>query len=350
MDTNSTLFNESISTENDSNGPVPLYLTYLQIFMQPILTPLVTIPAVMVIRIILKNAMLKTRNNIFLVNLLIADVCFALFRWLFNTTLTISYLLGFNITTINCTIYLVPMFGLLMATKLMFVPLSVDRFVHIAFPFSYKKIMTTKVIAITISSLWLLSILVSTVSVVNQPTRYFPLLGACRLESTSPLFQFFLTGLMIISAVLITITSIYLRYRIIKSNKFFHSVKRSAAEEQKSIKAGRLVEILQEQIKPTLSVFIAGGIDGLMNMLFVIIIVISSSLIDSSIVSFYVIQFILIPIQLCQSLSHILSYGLYNKEIRKRLLDNYCSRKCCRSTRSKVVTLNNQIKPIVNDI
>ena len=340
MDTNSTLFNESTCTGNDSNGPVPLYLTYFQLFIQSTLTPLVIIPAVMVIRIILKNAVLKTRNNIFLINLLIADVCTVLFRWLFNTTLMIPYLLGFNIT-INCTIYLVPMMSLLIATKLMFVPLSVDRFVHIAFPFSYKKIMTTKVIAITISSLWLLSIFVPTVSVVNQPTRYFPSLGTCRLENTSPLLRLFLTAPMIISVVLITITSIYLRYRIIKSNKFFHSVKRSAAKEQISIKAGRLVEILQEQIKPTLSVFIAGGIDGVMNMLFVIIIFISSFT-DSSIVSLYVMQFVLFPIQLCQSLSHILSYGLYNKEIRKRLLDNYCSRKCCRATRSKVVTLNRQ--------
>ena len=188
--------------------------------MQSILTPLVTIPAVMVIRIILKNAALKTKNNIFLVNLLIADICTVLFRWLLNTTLMIPYLLGFNIT-INCTIYLVPIMGLLMATKLMFVPLSVDRFIHIAFPFSYKRIMTTKVIATTISSLWLLSIFLPTVSVINQPTRYFPSLGTCRLENTNPLLQVFLTGPMIISTVVITITCIYLRYRIIKSNKFF---------------------------------------------------------------------------------------------------------------------------------
>ena len=341
MDANNTLFRGNTSIGSQSDGPVPLYLTYLKMFMLSILVPSVTIPAVMVIRIILKNAVLKTRNNIFLVNLLIADVCIALVRWLLNTTLMIPYLLGFNIT-INCTIYFVPMLGLVMATKLMFVPLSVDRFVHIAFPFSYKKIMTTKVIAITISSLWLLSIFVSTVSVVNQPpTTYIPSLGACRIESTSPLFHFILAGLVFISAVLNTITSIYLRYRIIKSNKFFHSVKRSAAEEQKSIKAGRLVEILQEQIRPTLSVFIAGGVDGVLNMIHVIIyFVVYFNFSNTG--TLYITHFLLIPIQLCQSLSHILSYGLYNKEIRKRLLDNYCSRKCCRSTRSKVVTLNRQ--------
>ena len=174
------------------------------------------------------------------------------------------------------------------------------------------------------------------------PTTYIPSLGACRLETINPLFQLILAGPVFISAVLITITCIYLRYRIIKSNKFFHSVKRSAAEEQKSIKAGRLVEILQEQIKPTLSVFIAGGVDGMLNVIHVIIYTVASFNVFSSTEVMYITLFILIPIQLCQSLSHVLSYGLYNKKIRERLLDNYCSRKCCRSTRSKVVTLNRQ--------
>ena len=340
MDTNSTLFRGNTSIGNQSNGPVPVYLTYLQIFMLSILAPSVTVPGLMVIRIILKNTVLKTRNNIFLVNLLVADVCTVLFQWLLNTTLMILYLLGLNIK-INCTIYLIPMMALAIASKIMFLPLSINRFIHVAFPFSYKSIMTTKVIATTICSLWLLSIFASTVLLVNRPTRYFPSFGICKPESTNPLLQLFLIGPMIMSAVLITFTSIYLRYRIIKSNKFFHSVKRSAAEEQKSIKAGRLVEILQEQIKPTLSVFIAGGVDGTLNMLFVIIFIIASSTVSTTI-SLYVLQFVLIPVQLCQSLSHILSYGLYNKEIRKRLFDNYCSSKCCSSTRSKVVFLNRQ--------
>ena len=167
MDANSTLFRGNTSIEKQADGPVPLYLTYLQMFMLSILVPSVTIPAVMVIRIILKNAALKTKNNIFLVNLLVADVCIALFRWLFNTTVMIPYLLGFNIT-INCSTYLALALSLVTATKLMFVPLSVDRFIHVVFPFSYKSIMRTKVIAITISSLWLLSIFVATLSVVNQ--------------------------------------------------------------------------------------------------------------------------------------------------------------------------------------
>ena len=163
--------------------------------------------------------------------------------------------------------------------------------------------MTNKVIAIVISSLWLFLLFVSLISLVNQPMDYFPSLGSCKPRIISSVLLSILIGSMIISIILITATSIYLRYRIIKSNKFFHSVKRSAAEEQKSIKAGRLVEILQEQIKPTLSVFIAGGVDGTLNMVFVIVFVIASFT-GSSTVFLYVIQFVLLPVQLCQSLNH----------------------------------------------
>ena len=47
----------------------------------------------------------------------------------------------------------------------------------------------------------------------------------------------------------------------------FHSVKRNAAQERKSIKAGRLLEILQEQVKPTLAVFRVDGIDVVLDIL-----------------------------------------------------------------------------------
>ena len=61
--------------------------------------------------------------------------------------------------------------------------------------------------------------------------------------------------------------AIYLSYKIIHSKKFFKSVKRSTAEEQKAVKVERLMEILQEQVKPIFTVFIAQGIDAVFNVL-----------------------------------------------------------------------------------
>ena len=69
---------------------------------------------------------------------------------------------------------------------------------------------------------------------------------------------------------IITGTCIYLRYKIITSKQFFNSVKKNTAEEQKAVKVGRLMEILQEQVQPTVSVFIAQGIDAVLNVLGII--------------------------------------------------------------------------------
>jgi len=146
MDTNNSLFNKSISTRDDSNeATISLYLTYLRLLILLIETPSVIIPAVMVIVIIVKNAALRTVNNIFLVNILIADVCVVLYQFVIKSVLMIIYLLAF-IIDLNCNIANVPTVTLIVATKLMFLPLRIDQFIHVAFPFSHKRIMTTKVI------------------------------------------------------------------------------------------------------------------------------------------------------------------------------------------------------------
>ena len=74
------------------------------------------------------------------------------------------------------------------------------------------------------------------------------------------------------SIAIIIGTCIYLHCKIIHSKRFFNSVKKNTAEEQKAVKFGRLMEILQEQVKPTVSVFIAQGIDAVFNGLGIIVI------------------------------------------------------------------------------
>ena len=96
-------------------------------------------------------------------------------------------------------------------------------------------------------------------SVVIQDYKFNPQFGVCISKQGNG--SFLIIGLMVVSMCIITGTSIYLRYKIINLNCTFKSVKRSSAEEQAAVKAGRLVEILQEQVKPTFTVFMAGRID-----------------------------------------------------------------------------------------
>ena len=118
------------------------------------------------------------------------------------------------------------------------------------------------------------------VLLVNQPATYFPALGVCKPDGTNPLLhnstndhisditkggpgraQAWSNTLLKQSTDQIVpyqltkssyvtdcaLTSVYI-YTCDTELSSYSSVKRSAAEEQKSIKAGRLVEIFQEQM------------------------------------------------------------------------------------------------------
>ena len=292
-----------------------------------------TIPALIIIAIIVKNRQQRNTHKIFFVNLLIADIGFALTHWSIGSTMIILYL--FDFPNLNCRIAHMLIRISVLASRLMFLPITINRFINIAFPFSHKRIMNTKTVVAIISSLWLSVLLVSYISKVD----HFELVlafGECQPKRTSRLTSLVTIGTMIISIVVITTTSIYLRHRIIKSNRFVHSVKRSAAEEQKSIKAGRLVEVLQEQLKPTLSVFIAGGIDGAFSLLAAIIIVTTLMFMPSTFP--YVKQLVLIPLQYCQSMSHSIVYGFRDNSIREKLF-NFIK---FNQKRSKVIILNRE--------
>ena len=85
--------------------------------------------------------------------------------------------------------------------------------------------------------------------------------------------------------------------------------KRNAAQEGKSNEAGRLAEIIQEQVKPTLAiaVFRVGGTDAILDILFAIIIVVLSFLYSSNtIVHIVTGQIVTIPIWYIHSANHVI--------------------------------------------
>ena len=320
MALNTTIFTGSGSADNEVDETavaVPEYLSYIKLFIVSMSFLVVLVPALWAIGIIVKNKKLQTHNNIFLINLLLTDVAFALVQWCTEGLLTALYLLGVNVD-LDCRIIMIPLILSLLANKLMFLPTCVDRFIHIAFPFSYKRIVTTKRILTTIITLWIVAIVVTTFLYIKEPFEYIPSVGVCKRKQTNIVHLLILLFTLFISIVFITVTSIYLRYRIIKSNNFFHSVKRSAAQETKSRKAGRLAEILQEQVKPTLAVFRVGGIDAVLDIFFALISVVLNFLSPSSTTVFIVTTlFVAIPIQYLQSANHAL---VYNSDIREKII------------------------------
>ena len=125
------------------------------------------VPALTVIIIVLKNRKVRRESSkIFYVNLLITDVVTTLSQWIISSAIVIRYLL--DVFNVNCTIVTVPLIASMFAADLMFLPIVMDRFLHIAFPFSYKRMFTTKRITVIISSLWLLSLLFGLIGLVGE--------------------------------------------------------------------------------------------------------------------------------------------------------------------------------------
>ena len=170
--------NETSGIESDTEAKPNPFLSYLTLFGLPLGVLIVIVPALTVIIIVLKNRKLrKKNNNIFYVNLLITDVVAILVRWIISSTIIICYLLG--VPNMNCDAVTVSITTSWYATRLMFLPVVINRFLHIAFPFSYKWMFTTKRIAVIISSLWLLSFVVGLLSLVNQDFTISPESGVC---------------------------------------------------------------------------------------------------------------------------------------------------------------------------
>ena len=193
--------------------------------------------------------------------------------------------------------------------------------------------VTTKRVYLTIISLWLLAFAFGILIVFILDYELYPQFGVCIPKLG--IGNFFIIGLMVVSMCIITGASIYLRYKIIDLNRTFKSVKRSSAEEQAAVKAGRLVEILQDQIKPTFTVFIAGGIDVLFNLLPIALFILGRT-IDFE--AYFIMPIVII--QLSQRLSHAVVYAVCDSDIRKGILKIY--RNIRGPKKSKVIMLNKQ--------
>ena len=219
-ESNTTMNSSNGSTENTFNQiTVHLHVSYYKLLIS-LLAMFLIIPTISVAVIIFKNKKLRSKK-IFLINVLVADVGTVLFGFLNNIVL---YLTGFSID-VDCRLIHMPIIAAFMAAKLMFIPMSIDQFIHVAFPFKYKWIMTTKVKKIIASFIWLFTISMSVHVVIGMSAETIPALAACSAPKRSFSQLLPIVMPMALSIIIIATTSIYLRYRIIKSNRFFTALR-----------------------------------------------------------------------------------------------------------------------------
>ena len=342
MESNTTLFNTSMDDSlNGTDLELPLYITYVKMILFSVALPGILTPTVLIICIIAKSKELQKEqqnHRAFLINLLVSDVIFVIAKSTINGILIILYLLDVTVY-INCTAITILTLAPTFATKMMFLPLIIDRFINIAFPFDYKRVMTAKAVNVIIGSLWLLTLCHSIIISTIHTLLYLPSLGDCIATDSKILLRLTTAGPLVFSALFIISTSVYFYLKIKRSKRYFHQVQQTG-QERNSTKHGRILEMLQEQLKPAISVFFLGGFDAALNLLLPVLFTIMRTYLsdkDPRIITIYTLQLGVLPVQLCQSLSHSLAYGIYSKQIRKLLCD-YCKDKVS-TRRSKVTVL-----------
>jgi len=316
---------------NIYNITYPLYAIHLKMLLLLVAATLTVMSSLMVILAILKNKKLRKVDNLLIVNLLFTDLVYIFVDY--SYTMYLASIFFFDLETNDfCNVYIPVVLMLSRATTLMVIPMAVYRVVSVSCPFSYKRIMTKKRIIAMMIVLWLFAVFAAVVFAFNYDLVFVPSLATCAVTYVYPITFLIFVVPEILSFALVLFVSAYLCYKIIKSNRFIHGLQRNASDREKVVRAGRLVGALKEQIKPTLSVLITGGIDGLFDLLVITIAVVMSNL-SSSESQFVVIQIAGVVLAYCQLLSHPLCFGLYNKEIREKLSASY-------PKQSQVIVLN----------
>jgi len=316
MEANTTMSNRPGEEPDIYSVTYPLYALYMKIFLLLLLALLIVISSSMVIFAVLKDNKLKSVNNLLIVNLLVSDLVFIVGHITCVMYLSSIYLFGIEFYDF-CNESIPIASFLSKSSTLMAIPLAVYRVVSIIHPFSYKGIMTKKRIIAMIVGLWVFAITISFVVNFNNRIVYVPSLAACAVFDIHPASYVIFAVPEVLCFVLLLLVSVYLRYRIIRSNQFIHGIQRNTSDREKAVRAGRLVEVLMEQVKPTLSVLIVGGIDGLFDLMLIVILIILNGLSSRSL--FLVQQIVGFGLVYCQSLSRALCFGLYNKEIREKM-------------------------------
>lgn len=338
---NNSVTNQSFNGTTDNvYSSVPLFATFLSIFLLLVVIPAVAIPAMLVICIILKTGALHTRYYLFVTNLLVTDILNT-FKIGFEILLMCLYLFGINAdTTISFIIY-----GILtiprVAARLSFINLAIDRVVAIAFPYRHKKIMTNKIACILIAFTWLMSSIMALVVFMSSPFVFIMQFGVYAVKEKTIGRVIFFVFLLIVTIILIICINVYLYVKINQSKqKLEENMRTDGRSDEKEIsQLNSTLHKFQKQIKTTVSLLILGGADGIINLLTMTMLIIMNRFVPLSI-NLYLHQFVLYPILCVQLMCHSLLYGIYMKDIRRKLCKCQKLKRMLPLRPSKVIVIN----------
>ena len=187
-----------------------------------------------------------------------------------------------------------------------------------AFPYHHRKIMTNKFVVTIVAVVWGLAILITSVLIVQVHLYSF---ARC-YELCSFLLIYLIKGFVMVSSTgFIIAINIHLYYKILQSNKRLKENMRLHSECSTTTRQHAAIrKNLQSLIKPTISVSLLGGIDGLINLLIPLLHLHFGLLwVMILLQEYYAIESVIYPLQWIQLLCCPLVYGLYMTKIHRKI-------------------------------
>ena len=299
---------EEYNNTTSSITEVPLVVVYFKLFIMWVVTLTFGIPSGLVIRVIVKETELHTKYYFILVLLLVCDMLYVFGDAITTSVALLLYLIGVNIT-INCTsLTLIEMPQLV--AQLLCAVMGIDRYIAIAYPFQHKQIMSWNFTGGLITTVCVLAIGAYSVIISTISFQYVPSMAQCIIVSSFPVAYMLMVFLMLLSTGLVIAINIYLYYKVLETNrKHRDNMRLHGAGSRATSKLEALRTRLREQVKPTVSILLLGGLDGIFNIILLLTYV-SLGFVSDSIVRDYVVVFWVIPLHWLQIMCHPLVYGL----------------------------------------
>ena len=224
-----------------------------------------------------------------------------------------------------------------MMTVLLPVTLAIERMIVIGFPYHHRSIMTTKTVVSMLAVMWGLSfILAIVITIVVSVDIMWPLAVIYYDITVAPFF----VVARLTSWVFIAISNAFMYYEVFVSNRKAKENERLGNEEEmKQVK--KLLQLLQLQVKPTITLLLVGGIDVIGNVLISFIFTTIKISVEPN-NSYYLEQFLMYPMNVFLLMCHPLVYGLYLKKIRGRLPKCVACQRLWTNQHSRVVNLHQQ--------
>jgi len=271
---------ETATPDYQDDISLPGYLVYFSLGFKLIATLITVLMAGWVFATIKTTKSLHKSHNIFVANLMVTDTLLALFGVLASGSLTVASLFGVE-DLISCKVFLLPFLPSCL-TGIMYVVISVDKVIAIAFPYKYRKIMTTHTACKVIIVSWVLAVL-RCAPIVFFGGNYDKMAsyGICVLLESSFVSSIFVYYLPVILASMLTlILNVYLVIKAYQIRKQIQKESNLSGDNSQSQSLKKKLANIRKQMKPviTLLVIIMGSV--LIGLLFAVLYVPAKLLID----------------------------------------------------------------------